>query len=129
MEVAPAIVLVALIASAMFLICWSLLFRYKRRELEHQERLAPAAPAQARAPWTPRLYLLRGLIWLFSGIALTVFLLAVSVTQRPLSLEDRVREVWHDTSPHGGPPLGLALIGLVPIGVGAAYLIFYRKQG
>jgi hypothetical protein len=135
MEVAPAIVMVGLIFATVFLIGWSLLFRYKKRELEHRERLAalekgeplPAVSVALRAPWSPRVYLLRGMIWLFTGIALTTFLAGVAaVSQRPLSLEDRarhanwlkqagaseeqVRAVWQDTSPQNGPMLALAFI-------------------
>jgi hypothetical protein len=155
MEPGSAVVLMlVLITSAVGIIVWSLSLRYRRRELEHKERLAALdkgmplpvlPPIEARAPWTPRIYLLRGLIWLFSGLALTPFLAAVSLTsQQPRSIEDRVREaswlkqagatdeqvrdVWHDNSPRVGMPIGVALIGLVPMGVGAAYLIFYRAE-
>jgi len=155
MEAAVVVLLVVFIGSAVGIIMWSLALRYKRRELQHQERLAalekgvslPAlTDANRSAPWTPRVYLLRGMIWLFSGIGLTLFLAAVSVTtQQTKSVEQRVREanwlrqagateeqvraVQNDTSARNGPGLGLALIGLVPIGVGAAYIIFYRVEG
>ena len=152
--VAASVVMLVLVGFAVVILLCSLALRYKRRELEHKERLAAiekgvALPAvghvESRAPWSPRLYLLRGLIWLFCGIGLSLFLVAVSTTSPPPSLADRVceatwlkqagatdeqvREVWHDTSPHGWPPVGLGLIGLVPIGVGVAYLIFYRVEG
>ena len=70
------------VLSAIVIIC-ALAFRHRRRERQHKERLAAidkGAPLPAltdieqRAPWTPRVYLLRGMMWLFSGIGLTLFL-------------------------------------------------------
>jgi len=63
-------------------------FRHRRRELQHKERLAAIEKARRcradryrqRAPWTPRVYLLRGMMWLFSGIGLTLFLAGISAT-------------------------------------------------
>jgi hypothetical protein len=150
-----AVLMMLVIASAVGIIVWSLGLRYKRRELQHKERLAALekgmplptlTDVETPAPWTPRVYLLRGMIWLFTGVGLTLFLGVLSVTaQHPRSAqervreanwlrqsgatEDQVREVQNDTSPQYGPGLGIALIGLVPIGVGAAYLIFYRVEG
>lgn len=85
-------------------------------------------------------------MWLFSGIGLTAFLMAVSLTdERPKSMEQRVwqaqrvkdmgatdeqvRQVQNDTTPARGMAFGFSLIGLVPIGVGLAYLIFYQLEG
>jgi hypothetical protein len=92
--------------------------------------------------WTPRIYLLRGLIWLFSGVAVVIFLsrLAATDVERD-TLESRMwraeqlrsagmpEEQWkrlidEPRQQHQRMPAGLALIGLVPIGVGMAYLIF-----
>ena len=155
MDTAVAVLIMLVIGAAVGIIIWSLSLRYKRRELQHKERLAalekglplPAlTDVERRAPWTPRAYLLRGLVWLFVGIGLTVFLAAISVTGRHTksteervrdanylrqsgATEEQVREMQNDTSAQEGPPLGLAFIGLVPIGVGAAYLIFYRVEG
>ncbi len=67
------------------------------------------------------MYLLRGLMWLFGGIGLTLFLLAVSsATHRPRSASDRafaaqrmkdfggseeqIRQVQNDNSPREGMP-------------------------
>ena len=153
MTLAPAIVLSVFIGAAVALIIFSLFLRYKRRELEHRERMTalekgeplPAMAQASRAPWSPRLYLLRGLIWLFCGIGLMIFLVTATVTsQHPLRPEERareanwmrqagasdeqVREIWQDASPRGGLPVGLGFIGLVPVGVGLAYLIVYRAE-
>src|SRR5207302_5713422 len=99
--------------------------------------------------WTPRIYLLRGLIWLFSGIAAVIFLAGLAMTvietdslERRMWRAEQLRsagmpeEQWkrvinEPLQSHPQIPAGLALIGLVPIGVGLAYLIFYageRKQ-
>lgn len=149
------ILMMLVIVSAVGIIVWSLGLRYKRRELQHKERLAALekgmplpvlTDVETRAPWSPRVYLLRGMIWLFMGVGLTAFLAALSVTaQHPRSVEERVREanwarqggateeqvreIQNDSSPQNGPGLGIALLGLVPMGVGAAYLIFYRVEG
>jgi hypothetical protein len=136
------------VLSATVIIC-ALAFRHRRRELQHKERLAAiekGAPLPAltdielRAPWTPRVYLLRGMMWLFSGIGLTLFLAGLAASTSTGSVEERVmaaqrlkergatdeqvRAVQNDTI----LPPGFALIGLVPIGVGLAYLLSYRLE-
>ena len=146
------IMMVMLIASVAAILIVGLTLRYRRRELQHKERLAAmekGAPLPAltdfeqRTPWTPRMYLLRGLMWLFGGIGLTLFLLAVSIaTYQPRSPSDRavaaqrmkdfggseeqIREVL--TSLWEGLPPGFSVLGLMPIGVGLAYLIVYRVE-
>jgi hypothetical protein len=141
------------VLSAIVIIC-ALAFRHRRRELQHKERLAAiekGAPLPAltdieqRAPWTPRVYLLRGMMWLFSGIGLTLFLAGYSAsTFRVKSAEERVRaaqqlkqfgasdeqvrEVQNDTAAHNDLTPAFSLIGLVPIGVGLAYLLTYRVE-
>jgi hypothetical protein len=109
----------------------------------------PAEPAERPpVPWSPRVYLLRGLVWLFTGIGLVTFLLGLSLSigSRPVTLEDRL---WHAQNlRHNGAteeeikqylsegkdsvrremPEGIALIGLIPMGVGLAYLIYYRGE-
>jgi hypothetical protein len=148
-------VLIFLIVMAVLVVLPSLFMRYKWQTLRHLERMAaldkgaqlPMDPIES-APWTPRIYLLRGLIWLFSGIAVVIFLGGLAMTDIETdSLERRMwraeqlrsagmpEEQWkriiNEPLQHQRMPAGLALIGLVPIGVGLAYLIFYageRKQ-
>ncbi len=143
---------VFLILISFVLLFPAVLLRYKKEQLRHQERMAalekgaelPAFPAES-GPWTPRVYLLRGLIWLFGGIGLTIFLVGLSLTaNRVESIESRL---WHtqdlrqrgvpeeqlkkfEDSPREqqGMPMGFALIGLIPIGVGLAYILFYQGE-
>jgi hypothetical protein len=132
------------------LFVYALYMRFRRRELLHKERMAALEKGVALPDLTdieagPRVYLLRGMIWLFGGIALSVFLLALSATlQFPKSVEERFREAnkiarlggtpeqiqqaQNDTGPRERLPYAVSLIGLIPIGVGAAYLIFYRAE-
>src|SRR6266478_2314655 len=153
-ELPVVVIMVTLISCVAAILIVGLTLRYRQRELQHKERLVAiekGAPLPAltdveqRAPWTPRTYLLRGLIWLFGGIGLTLFLLSVSITtHRPRSASDRafaaqrmkdfggseeqMREVQNDISPQEGMPPGLSVLGLMPIGVGLAYLIVYRVE-
>ena len=154
---APEFILALMILAAAAIIIWSLLLRYKRHEMRHKERMTaiekgaelPAdPPLKAPAPWSPRVYLLRGLIWLFSGVGLAIFLFALMVTnpgrEQTLSnrlwqaqnlrhqgaTEDEVKQYLNSKEPpeRNGPPIGFALIGLIPAGVGLAYLIYYRGE-
>lgn len=154
---APEMFFTVLVLTAAGIIIWSLNIRYRRQELRHKERMSalekgaqlPAEPAETPpAPWSPRVYLLRGLIWLFSGIGLSTFLLGLSLSigSRPETLEDRLwvaqrlrsngapeEEVKQYLSESKGSmrreiPEGVALIGLIPMGVGIAYLIYYRGE-
>jgi hypothetical protein len=141
-----------LILSVGILIFYSLFLRYRKRDLQHKERLAalekgmPLPELQEDRPaWSPRPYLLRGMLWLFSGIAIVVFLGAIAAsTRRVPRLEDRlwraqdlknrgateeqIKQVVNDETLENGMPGAVALLGLVPIGVGLAYLIFYRVE-
>jgi hypothetical protein len=81
----------------MTIIVLALYFRYRKHLMFHQERLTamekgvPVPDAYTPGPWSPRVYLLRGLQWALSGIALTVFLLGIALsTQRPASIESTV---------------------------------------
>jgi hypothetical protein len=132
------------------LFVYALYMRFRRRELQHKERMAAIEKGVALPDLTdveagPRIYLLRGMIWLLGGIALSVFLVVVSATaQFPKSAEQRFREAnaiarWggtadqikqaqNDTGSQDRVPYAVSLIGLVPVSVGVAYLIFYRAE-
>jgi Domain of unknown function (DUF6249) len=154
---APVLLMMSMIGAAVAIIVLSLSYRYRRHELKHKERMTaiekgvalPIEPLeQPPAPWSPRVYLLRGLIWLFTGIATGIFLLGVSATinSRQETYEDRLwraqnlrssgatAEEIKDFLSHNEPvnnrrfPEGFALIGLIPAGVGLAYLIYYRGE-
>ncbi len=152
----PGWVIMLMVLSAAAIIVWALVLRYKRQEMRHKERMTaiekgaelPAEPPPA--PWSPRVYLLRGLIWLFTGAGLSVFLLGLSFSIVPhqMSLEDRLwraQNLRHEGATEeeikqylsqsqnqsrskGDFPAGIALIGLIPMGVGLAYLIYYRGE-
>lgn len=126
-----------------------LFLRHREAMLRHQERLTAlekgvAIPlAESRQPKLPRIYLLRGLQWLFVGVSISVLLLTMSDSHRPLSFESKLsraqllkaqgateaqvseylRSAAEETD--GVPP---ASLGLVPMSVGLAYLVFYRKE-
>lgn len=144
----------AIVSSVGFLL--SVVFlRHKRAVLRHDERmvviekgglLPPLDEEQPRAPWTPRVYLLRGMLWMFVGFAIAIVLVSISLTvahPAPLSwriskaqelrsqgaTEDQIRQFMVEESKRNdGLPNGTATIGLIPIGVGLAYLLFYRKE-
>jgi len=126
--------------------------RYRRRMLQHQERMAalergtplPDLTEEPQAPWSGRIYLLRGMIWLFSGIAIVVFLSTIAAYSRQTpsiemrlhrtqelkrldATDEQIREA--ETEPYHALPGGVALLGLVPIGIGLAYLIYYKVEG
>jgi hypothetical protein len=127
----------------------TLAYRYHVREMEHKEMLAAMEkgvdpPVPQSAPWTPRTYLLHGMIWLFAGLASFVALSAIAVTsRRPYPAEMTVRAASeareHGATPEEiqmilkgreeeGFPIALGFLGLIPVGVGLAYLIFYRVE-
>jgi len=141
--------LVFVVAFLAFL-AFILFLRHREAMLRHQERLTAlekgiAIPlAEARQPKLPRIYLLRGLQWLFVGASISVLLLTMSdASRRPLSFEAKLsraqllkaqgaseaqvseylKSAGDETD--GVPP---ASLGLVPMSVGLAYLIFYRKE-
>jgi hypothetical protein len=153
----PEIVLIFMVGAAVAIIVLSLNFRYKRQELRHKERMTalekgaelPADPVERpRVPWSPRVYLLRGLVWLFTGIGLVTFLfgLSLSINNRPANIEDRFWQAQRlrnngmpeeqvkafldskEPAKRDNFPEGFCLIGLIPIGVGLAYIIYYRGE-
>jgi hypothetical protein len=104
--------MIGLLASQQFL-------RYRRRVLVHKERLLAmekglevfADPVQSPLP--PRVCIFRGLLWLFIGVSATICLLAIAAL-----LEGNSRTV----------ALAWAMTGIVPAGVGCAYLLYYHLQ-
>jgi hypothetical protein len=42
--------------------------------------------------------------------------------------EEQIRQVQNDNSPREGMPPAVSVLGLMPIGVGLAYLIVYRVE-
>jgi len=148
------IVIVVLMCCATVIVMASLATRYKQRELQHHERLAAIEkgaalpmldePAPGPRPFNPRTYLLRGLIWLFVGIGIVVSFAGIAaVSQRDTpawvrveransqkergATDEQVRQIMNDRRQEGPNP-GIALIGLIPIGVGLAYLITWRSE-
>src|SRR5512136_2412540 len=130
----------------MVIVVVALYLRYRKHQMFHKERITamekgiPVPNSYAPAPWLPRVYLLRGLLWAFGGLAISVFLLGMALsTQRPRTIEDtlwRARSlanstgisldeakkiIEQDPTPRqNGMPLGMALLGLIPVSVGVA---------
>ena len=105
--------LVAMLLGVAFAI-FALYLKHKRRQMYHRERMAAIEKGLELAPedpLTPHAYLLRGLIWLFVGVGIAAFFLAMSMSDKDPEL----------------PPM--ATLGLIPAGVGLAYLILYHKEG
>jgi hypothetical protein len=144
----PEVIALLLVLAAVTLI-WALHVRYRQRELVHRERMSAIEKGvplpESREAGTPRIYLLRGMIWLFAGISLSALLLGVSLTtghsrsyrERLITSEqfrrmgaspEQVQQLLTDNTPEPALPLGVCLLGLVPAGVGIAYLIFYRVE-
>jgi hypothetical protein len=145
----------------LIIIALGLYYRHKKEELIHRERLIalekgvdlPIEQPRPIVPMDPtRRYLLSGLIWLLSGIAVSIFLFALSSTMphrdftslqdrqakmealRNLGASDReLRMVLYDEGRHQPEiPIGVGTAGFIPIAIGLAYLIFYfseRKRG
>jgi hypothetical protein len=130
--------------------------RHQKAEFLHKERMAamekgmPLPVFEApRAGMDPnRRNLLYGMIWLFSGAGLAVFLFALSATaphavptplaERQARIEslqklgasnEELRQVINEQARQEREvPMGLGAVGFVPIGVGLAYLIFYATE-
>ena len=151
MRIGEEVVVLITVLGVFAIVIVSLFLRHKRQHLRYQERLAAmerSLPVPFEPPPSYDSYLLRGLIWLFSGSALALFLLTLSLTNvyHRDDLEERLRRSRNltelgateeqvkqamarmDSPPRREPPLPVALIGLIPIGVGAAYLIVYRSE-
>jgi hypothetical protein len=130
-----------------------LYYRHKRAELIHQERMTamekgvalPVFEPAVRAMDPVRRHLLFGMIWLFSGAGLAIFLFALSVTIPRPSLnepqariealrrlgasDEELRSVINEQSrANQGLPIGFGTVGFIPMGVGLAYMIFYATE-
>jgi hypothetical protein len=143
--------LLLLMIPALAVILVALHVRYRNLQMFHQERLAALEKGvtipigHTLAPWSHRVYLLRGLLWSFGGIALIVGLLGIAAaTRRPESAENtlwraqniartlnvpaeeakQIAEKDRDARLNG-MPRSVSLLGLIPVGVGLAYLVFY----
>jgi hypothetical protein len=150
----PEILFLGLLSGILIVVLAVLYLRYRGQQMLHEERMAALEKEAAvptvwgRDPWTPHVYLLRGLIWSFSGAALLICLFGLAVSsRRPESAEsmayraqalsrnlgvalDQARQMVDKDEPDRtqGMPLGVALLGLIPLGVGLAYLMFYRSD-
>ena len=88
-------------------------FRYKAQALRHGERMAAIEKGIELPPEPqigPRAYQLRGLIWLVVGVGMSIFFLATFAAD------------------HDRDMLAVATLGLIPMGVGIAYLVVYRAE-
>ncbi len=152
---AAFLLVLLLIASALALIILRLILRHRREQMLHNERIAAldkglSVPLNVPEPAThPRIYLLRGLMWALASAGLIISLLGMSLGSRqPLSATDMAyradtlsrstgiplaeaqRIVESDRAGRrNGPHPAIALFGLVPLGVGLAYLVFYYTDG
>jgi len=123
-EVTMPPALIGLFVPIVFFLCAAVVaiaamsFRQSRRELIHRERLAliekgaeipPALLVDTAAP-TAASCLLRGLIYVLVGVALAIFFVA-------MALAEGDKEMY-----------AVATAGLIPVGVGIAYLVCYRKM-
>jgi multisubunit Na+/H+ antiporter MnhB subunit len=86
----------------------ALIMRYYKRQLESQEIIAAIEKGvDVKFPEKKQNRLLPGLIWTFSGIVMTLAM---------------ARVVPEDA------PAGIWIWGLVPVAVGASFLIVYKLQ-
>jgi hypothetical protein len=91
----------------------ALYFRNRAHAFRHSERMAAIEKGIDLPPEaTPgrNAYLLRGLIWLFVGAGIGLFFLVLLLVTKTPEL------------------LAMATIGLIPGGVGIAYLVVYRTE-
>jgi hypothetical protein len=146
-----ALLIGSLLLFALAVTLMALYGRHRNEQMLHQERMAGLekgvlAPAPLLpAPWSPRVYLLRGLIWSLAGVALIVFLLGMALsTEQHATAESMAYDAQHvarnlsipvdqamqivekdRVGRNYGTPASIALLGLIPLAVGLAYLVFY----
>jgi len=128
-----------------------LYLRFRSLQMSHVERMAAMEKGttipvwRTQAPWSPRVYLLRGLMWTLGGAALTLSLFGIAdATHQPRRAEWEMVDAKNLTENTGiplnearkiieqdrarrveGMPTAVALLGLIPVGIGLAYLLFY----
>lgn len=141
-----------LVVAFLAFLAFILFLRHREALVRHQERLAaiekgiPVPIAETRPTKSPRIYLLRGLQWFFVGLAISLMLLSISASNRqPMPLSSRlamaqmlktqgaseaqINEYMKSAADEmDGMPYAAASIGLVPMSVGLAYLVFFRKE-
>jgi hypothetical protein len=143
--------MICVLIATQVVILTALYLRHRNRQMFHQERMmaiekgASVPIGHALPPWSPRVYLLRGLLWSFAGAASIICLLGIAAsTHRPQSAEDtlwRARTLIQTLNisaeeakqiaekdkeaREAGMPSSAALLGLIPLAVGLAYLVFY----
>lgn len=146
----PEVLLAAFLFSVLAVILATLYLRHRNLQLLHLERMAAiekgvAVPVGRTLPfWSPRAYLLRGLLWSMGGSALAVFLFCLAASTHPPALQadladtrakifseenkisvDDARMILAERARDHGIPSAVALLGLIPICIGLAYLAFY----
>ena len=131
-------------------VAFGLALRFRARELEHKRMIAAMEqglepPVARTAPWTPRTYLLHGMIWLFAGLTSFIALTGIAITSRHQqpwesrlaavndarrqgATPEEVQILLNSPRQEDGLPIAFGFLGFIPIGVGLAYLIFYRAE-
>ena len=149
---APFFVFLLLLISILTVIIVQLILRHRDQQMLHRERMAALekgvdVPLAAPLRVSPRLHLLRGLMWTFASLGLVIFLLGMTwATEKPtynLNITYNAHELEKLGVPQQearklaeqdakaraqGMPEGYALFGLIPMGVGIAYLVFYYSE-
>ena len=140
----PEIIMILVILSIPLFIV-ALIINYLRSAGRRRERLAALEKGVAFSPVADgsnllaetRIYLLRGLIWLCVGTALTLALLGISLTSKQpayrlsattYGTEPGNREAATNIPMEYAVPPGVSFLGFIPIGVGIAYLSFHRME-
>jgi len=135
MGVPEIIIILAIFSIPLFIV--ALILNFLRSAGRRRERLAAIEKGVPFSPMTDapmisetRTYLLRGLIWLFVGIALTVALLGISLTSKQPAYQilSATQEPINSVQMEYAVPPGVSFLGLIPIGVGIAYLSFHRME-
>jgi Domain of unknown function (DUF6249) len=118
MPMTEAAIPLAAIVASVFLAMLAIYFRHMRYRMYHHERMAaieknlPLPEDFFELPARPidSAYLLRGLIWLAVGVGSVIFFVTMALTEGDKEL------------------YSVATLGLIPIGVGIAYLVVRRNE-